>query len=346
MLIGEVSGVRGSVLACCVTMTPWGWSPPPGAPRVVTASTPPTSGGSSTSRVCGRWGCRSRIQTGTDEPESHRPLSWETSSGTPPADRRRTELLAKLERVDDAGPTLWDDVAARRRSAARPRLRVGGPPATGRPVPGPEAALPVAALVEARWRRRTQCGGGAAVVAGACRSGTSRTRRRARLGVGRDPSARHRRDRVGSDTRGDRTPQTGARRSGHLDPRAGRTVPGLPRRHRGLPTLMTMIVDGRSDVEAAESAGRLARAPRSRTTSPGWCTTRSTTSDDPPTRLRITQALGRGFPAKPPGDPRPASSPTRTGRCRDRCGDPGSARPRQRATSTSALTAPRRAVRR
>ncbi len=190
-----------------------------------------------------------------------------------------------------------------------------------------------------------ECGGGAAVVAGACRrSGTSRIAAALGLGVGRDPSARHRRDRVGSDTRGDRTPQTGARRSGHLDPRAGRTVLGSLGDTEAIPTLMTMIVDGRSDVEAAEVLGRLAASTRIPTTSPGWCTTRSTT---PTTRPRACESRRRW--------PRFRRNrreilvrlvADRTGPLPGPLRDPGSARPRQRATSTSALTAPRRAVRR
>ncbi len=256
------------------------------------------------------------------------------------------ELLAKLERVDDAGPTLWDDVlrvvgllhALDSESAGRRQQAVLSQD------PGPRCRSQH--WSKRRWRRRTRmwrgrCSGRWRVppIGDFPNSPPRSTRRRSRSVGAPPPRSRRfghpRRPHSSDGCSTIRTPRSAS----------GPHCPWLPRRHRAIPTLMTMIVDGRSDVEAAEVLAGWRRAPRIPTTSPGWCTTRSTT---PTTRPRACESRRRWprFRRNRPGDPRPARRRPGPDRCRDRCGDPGSARPRQRATSTSALTAPRRAVRR
>ncbi len=224
------------------------------------------------------------------------------------------ELLAKLERVDDAGPTLWDDVlrvvgllhALDSESAGRRQQAVLSQ--------DPEAALPVAALVEAalaeenpnvagalQWSLARAAGRGLPELAAALDSASVEIRRRATAAIAsvRTPEATALLRRVLDD------PDTSIRE------RAALSLGSLGDTE-AIPTLMTMIVDGRSDVEAAEVLGRLAASTPIPTTSPGWCTTRSTT---PTTRPRACESRRRWprFPAKPPGRSSSGSSPTRTG---------------------------------
>ncbi|WP_064058815.1 HEAT repeat domain-containing protein [Prescottella equi] len=203
------------------------------------------------------------------------------------------ELLAKLERVDDAGPTLWDDVlrvvgllhALDSESAGRRQQAVL--------TQDPEAALPVAALVEAalaeenpnvagalQWSLARAADRGLPELAAALDSASVEIRRRATAAIAsvRTPEATALLRRVLDD------PDTSIRE------RAALSLGSLGDTD-AIPTLMTMIVDGRSDVEAAEVLGRLAASTPDPDHVARLVHDTLDDSDDPPTRLRITQAL-------------------------------------------------------
>ncbi|MCA1007853.1 HEAT repeat domain-containing protein [Rhodococcus hoagii] len=205
----------------------------------------------------------------------------------------KEELLAKLERVDAAAPAQWDDVlrivgllhALESESAGRRQQAVLSQ--------GSEASLPVSALVEAalaednpnvagalQWSLARVAGHGLADLAAGLDSESVQVRRRAIAAIASVRTSEatalltHALDDPDTTVRGRAALALGAR--GGTD---------------SMPALVAMIVEGRSDVEAAEVLGKLAEITPEPDDVVRMIRNALDATDDAPTRLRITQAL-------------------------------------------------------
>lgn len=201
------------------------------------------------------------------------------------------ELLTNLERVDAAGPAGWDDVlnivamvAALESSAAGRRQQAAL-------AVDPASTLPVDALVEALLTESDRN------VAGALQWALAREPDRAlvALAVGLEsPDVEVRRraliaiDDIGADDAADLL--AGAVGDADRDI-VDRAALGLGRRGRSaaIPALVTMIVTGERDVEAAEVLGALDDSDACRAVTDEL--RRALASAEQPVRLRIAQAL-------------------------------------------------------
>jgi len=202
------------------------------------------------------------------------------------------ELLAKLERVDAAAPAEWDDVL--RVVALLRALESGYAPRRQQAILSADApaALPVAALVEAVLSEDNPD------VAGALRWSLARAQGQglAGLAVGLDSDSVDVRRRAVTAIAEVRTARATELLRGALDD-ADATVRGRAALALGsqrdidaVPVLLEMVVEGRSDVEAAEVLGLLTEV------SPTVDIVermRGALADagDLPARLRITQAF-------------------------------------------------------
>ncbi|MFQ6392839.1 MerR family transcriptional regulator [Nocardia sp. KC 131] len=209
------------------------------------------------------------------------------------------ELLRKLERVDAAAPAQWGDVmgivtllrALESESGAHRQQAVLSQ--------NEGAALPVEALVEAalseddlnvagalRWSLARAAGAGLTDLAVGLDSTVVEVRRRATIAIAAVPAAeatvllRKALDDHDATVRDRAALALGARRV-----------------TEAVPALLEMVVEGRSDVEAAEVLGLLAEVV---TAADDIVRAMRNTLDntvDAPTRLRITQALAELPPA-------------------------------------------------
>jgi DNA-binding transcriptional MerR regulator len=202
------------------------------------------------------------------------------------------ELLRKLKHIDAAAPTQWGDImgivallrALESESGARRQQAV---------LSTESASLPVEALVEAalseddpnvagalRWSLARAAGEGLAELAVGLDSVAAEVRRRAVAAIAAVPTAEAavllRRVLDDSDvTVRDRAALAlGSRCVGEA-----------------MPALLEIIVEGRSDVEAAEMLGLLAESAASAEGIVRAMQDTLENTDDAPTRLRITQAL-------------------------------------------------------
>lgn len=203
------------------------------------------------------------------------------------------ELLTKLERVDAASPAEWDDVlrivsllrALESESAAYRQQAILAQ--------GGKASLPVDALVEAflseddanvagalQWSLARVAGQGLAALAKGIDSEKVGVRRRAIAAIAAIDTAEATehlsRALDDSDTTvcADAALALGAR---------GRVEP--------IPELLDMVTEGRRDVEAAEALGLLTEVAPPTVDIAQALQDKLDTTDDVPTRLRITQAL-------------------------------------------------------
>ncbi|MFD9667509.1 MerR family transcriptional regulator [Rhodococcus sp. NPDC059968] len=203
------------------------------------------------------------------------------------------ELLGKLERVDAASPAEWDDVlrivsllrALESESAARRQQAILSQSGT--------ASLPVESLVEAilseddlnvagalQWSLARVAGRGLADLAHGLDAEEVDVRRRATAAIAAihtaEATVQLRRALEDSDAtvRGYAALALGSR--GKID---------------SMPTLIEMVVEGRRDVEAAEVLGLLTTVSPSADDIVEVMQDKLDNADDPPTRLRITQAL-------------------------------------------------------
>lgn len=202
------------------------------------------------------------------------------------------ELLTKLERVDAAAPAEWDDVL--RVVALLRALESGSAPRRQQAVLSADVhtALPVAALVEAvlsednadvagalRWSLARAHGQGLTDLAVGLDSGSAEVRRRAVTAIAEVRTARAAELLRGALDDADATVRARAALAlgaqGDVD---------------AVPVLLELVVEGRSDVEAAEVLGLLGHAAPTIDIVEQMCAELAAT-DDPPTRLRITQAF-------------------------------------------------------
>ncbi|WP_410641725.1 MerR family transcriptional regulator [Amycolatopsis sp. lyj-346] len=213
---------------------------------------------------------------------------------------REQELLDRLRAVDASAPSGWEGVlrivellhglnsphAARRQQAVL---------APAEDVPVPAELLAGAVLAEAdpnvagalRWALARAGGDGLAILASGVRSEDVDVRRRAVLAIAELP--------------GDEATAALAEALGDPDPAVrGRAALALGSRGRiaAAPTLVRMVAEGTTDVEAAEVLGTLARD--------AGCADRimselidelAEPTADPATRIRLTQALAEMPPA-------------------------------------------------
>ncbi|GAA4489412.1 MerR family transcriptional regulator [Rhodococcus olei] len=203
------------------------------------------------------------------------------------------ELLTRLGHVDAAAPAEWGDVlrivtllrALESESGARRQQAILSQDGS--------AALPVGALAEAalaeddpnvagalQWSLARAAGRGLADLAVGLESGSVAVRRRATAAIAAVPAAEA---------------TVLLRRALADEDPAVRDRAALALGSRGssdaIPTLLAMVAEGRSDVEAAESLGLLTAVA---TPAEGIVAAMAATLDDtadPATRLRITQAL-------------------------------------------------------
>ncbi|MCL2535265.1 MAG: HEAT repeat domain-containing protein [Nocardiaceae bacterium] len=203
------------------------------------------------------------------------------------------ELLAKLRRVDAAAPAVWEDVlrivtlmrALESESAGHRQQAVLTHDDSG--------SLPVEALVEAllsednpnvagalQWSLARSAGRGLPDLAAGLDSESVDVRRRATAAIAAVDTAeatellRRVLDDADATVRGRAALALGSR--GSVD---------------ALPVLLEMVVEGRSDVEAAEVLGRLSAVARSAGDVVAAMQDTLDDIDDAATRLRITQAL-------------------------------------------------------
>lgn len=202
------------------------------------------------------------------------------------------ELLAKLERVDAAAPSEWEDVL--RVVALLRALESGYAPRRQQAILSADAptALPVEALVDAvlsednadvagalRWSLARAQGQGLAGLAAGLGSASVEVRRRAVTAIAEVPTAeatellREALDDADATVRGRAALALGSRE-----------VIGA------LSALVEMVVEGRSDVEAAETLGLLTEV-ASDADIVARVSGELAGTDDPSTRLRLTQAL-------------------------------------------------------
>jgi len=202
------------------------------------------------------------------------------------------ELLATLERVDAAAPAGWQEVL--RVVSLLRALESGHAPRRQQAILAADdtAALPVEALVEAVLAEDN------ADVAGALRWALARAGGAVldRLAAGSaSPSVEVRRRAVGAVAELGTPEVADLLRPALADPDAGiRALAALALGARGevaaVPVLLAMIVEGRSDIEAAETLGQLtAVAPEAGIAAA--VTDAMGRADDPSVRLRLTQAL-------------------------------------------------------
>lgn len=204
-----------------------------------------------------------------------------------------TDLLRKLERVDVAAPAQWEDVMGivtvlRALESDSGSLRQQAVLARHESV-----SLPVEALVEAALSEEDP------YVAGALRWSLARAADAALtdLAAGLDsPTVEVRRRAISAIAAVPGSEATVLLRKGLRDRDVGvrdRAAVALGSRHgvEAIPALLEMVVVGRSDVEAAEVLGLLAQATEVADDIVGAMLDRFGSTDDGPTRLRITQAL-------------------------------------------------------
>ncbi|WP_431955630.1 MerR family transcriptional regulator [Nocardia lijiangensis] len=203
------------------------------------------------------------------------------------------ELLGKLERIDAAAPTQWGDVmsivtllrALESESGARRQQAVLAQ--------NEGASLPVEALVEAalseddpnvagalRWSLARAAGAGLTDLAVGLDSAVVEVRRRATVAIAAVPAAEATVLLMRALDDGDAIVRD-------------RAALALGSRHvaAAMPALLEMVVEGRSDVEAAEVLGLLAEATAATDDIVRAMRDKLDNTDDSPTRLRITQAL-------------------------------------------------------
>lgn len=203
------------------------------------------------------------------------------------------ELLRKLERVDAAAPAQWGDVlgivtllhALESESGARRQQAVLSQ--------NERTSLPVEALVEAalseddpnvagalRWSLARAAGEGLKDLAVGLDSGAVEVRRRATVAIAAVPAAEATMllRRALDD------------RDATVRDRAALAL-GSRRVAEAMPALLEMVVEGRSDVEAAEMLGLLAQGAACADDIVRAMRDRLDNTVDAPTRLRITQAL-------------------------------------------------------
>ncbi|WP_280236726.1 MerR family DNA-binding transcriptional regulator [Nocardia cyriacigeorgica] len=201
------------------------------------------------------------------------------------------ELLGRLEHIDAAAPVQWGEVMS-----IVTLLRALESDSLGRRqqavLTHDEGSLPIDALVAAalseddpnvagalRWALARAAGEGLPDLAAGLDSPTVAVRRRATVAIAAVPTAeaaellRRALDDHDVTVRDRAALALGARRVGEA-----------------IPALLEMVVEGRSDVEAAETLGALAE-PDAADAIVEALTERLGATDDPPTRLRITQAL-------------------------------------------------------
>ncbi|MEV5651814.1 MerR family transcriptional regulator [Nocardia sp. NPDC052254] len=204
-----------------------------------------------------------------------------------------TELLAKLEQVESAAPEQWDDVLnvvtllrALESDLGDHRQRAALAQHGG-------AAPPVDALVEAALAEEDLN------VAGALRWALARAGDAAltKLAAGLDSADADRRHRAAVAIAEVPTAEATAlliEALGDSDvivrDRAALAL-GARQVFDAVPALLAMVVDGRSDVEAAELLGLLARDPAPGADIIGNLRHELDTGTDPAARLRLTQAL-------------------------------------------------------
>ncbi|MZD08395.1 MerR family transcriptional regulator, partial [Streptomyces sp. SID5785] len=208
---------------------------------------------------------------------------------------REQELLDRLRAIDAAGPGGWQDVlrvvelmrglasseAARRQQAvlARPE---------GAPVPADLLAR--AALAEAdphvagalRWALARSGADGVTALAAGLDEADAGVRRRAVLALAELPESADTTDLlVGALD----DPDPAVRRAAALPL-------GVRGTDRAVPVLVTMVVEGAGDVDAAEALGALARDPaRTDHIVAALTAALAASGADPAARLRLTQAL-------------------------------------------------------
>lgn len=203
------------------------------------------------------------------------------------------ELLSKLEHVDAAAPAEWGDVmgivtllrALESESGARRQQAVLSQ--------SESAALPVEALVEAalseddpnvagalRWSLARAAGEGLVDLAAGLGSAVAEVRRRAIVAIAAVPTA-----------------EATVLLKKAVDDRdvivRDRAALALGSRHavEAMPALLEMVVQGRSDVEAAEVLGLLVGGAAATDGIVRAMQDALANTDDAPTRLRLTQAL-------------------------------------------------------
>ncbi|WP_068055033.1 MerR family transcriptional regulator [Nocardia xishanensis] len=203
------------------------------------------------------------------------------------------ELLRKLERVDAAAPARWGDVMSIVTLMRALESESGAHRQQAVLAQNEGAALPVEALVEAalseddpnvagalRWSLARAAGEGLTDLAVGLDSRVVEVRRRAAVAIAAVP-----------------TEEATALLRRALDDgdvivrdRAALAL-GSRRVAEVVPALLEMVVDGRSDVEAAEVLGLLAEVAPSTDDIVRAMQDALENTDDVPTRLRITQAL-------------------------------------------------------
>ncbi|MFC7446934.1 MerR family transcriptional regulator [Rhodococcus daqingensis] len=203
------------------------------------------------------------------------------------------ELLTRLERVDAAAPTEWDDVlrivtllrALESESAARRQQAILAQDGT--------APLPVEALVEAilseddpnvagalRWSLARAAGRGLAGLATGLDSEEIEVRRRATAAI----AAVHTAEAAVLLRRALDDPDATVRASAALALGSRGSIDSTP-------ALLEMVAEGRRDVEAAEVLGLLTELSPEADGIVEAMQDKLAKTDDAPTRLRITQAL-------------------------------------------------------